>query len=184
MKIKNVFAFMEACSHNSALRSRALMGILLVGLYLLIIPDLLWKQSLEKDFSRLTDKYLEFSTLTREYQSLKERVLTVEKKKALTEASGIARIIGEISQSLGMKGKVKSVKETGTRKTLDRMREETSEVQMEKVNMTELLHLLYKVENAPMILAVKKVAIKKSFENPALLDVTMSVSLFTAENIL
>jgi len=54
---------------------------------------------------------------------------------------------------------------------------------MEKLNMTELVHMLYKMDNAPMILAVKKVDIKKSFENADLLDVTMSVSLFSSSSV-
>jgi hypothetical protein len=61
---------------------------------------------------------------------------------------------------------------------MDQMGEESAEIQIEKLNMTELVHLFFKIENAPMILAVKRVIIKKSFENPELLDVTMAVSLF------
>jgi len=61
---------------------------------------------------------------------------------------------------------------------MDQMSEESAEIQMEKLNMTELVHLFYKIENAPMILSVKRVVIKKSFENPDLLDLTMAVSLF------
>jgi len=69
---------------------------------------------------------------------------------------------------------------TGTKKIVDQMSEESAEIQMEKLNMSELINLFYKIENAPMILAIKKVAIKKSFENPELLDTTMSVSLFSS----
>jgi len=181
MKIQNFSAVIEKCRQNTEFRNRVLMMIILVVISILIIPELLWKLAAEKDLSRLTGKYLEFSVLAGEYRYLSQRVHTIEKKETLTKAKGMAQIIGEISESLGMKGKVQSIKETGTRKTLDQMREETAEIQIEKVNMTEMLHLLYKIENAPTILAVKKVAIKKSFENPEVLDVTMTLSLFTSE---
>jgi hypothetical protein len=72
---------------------------------------------------------------------------------------------------------MKSVKLIGAKKVMDQISEESAEIQMEKLNMSEVVNLFYKIENAPMILAVKRVAIKKSFENPELLDVTMSVSL-------
>ncbi len=86
----------------------------------------------------------------------------------------------EIASPLGIKGKVKSIKGTGTKKTIDKMSEESAEIQIEKLNMTELMHMFYKIENAPMILAVKKVTMKKSFESPDFLDLTMTVSLFTS----
>jgi len=174
-------AVLERCRQDADFRNRALILIILLGIYVLIIPDFLWKQSAEKDLSRLTGKYREFSVLANEYRSLSARVQRIEKKKTLTEAKGIAQVIGEMAESLGMKGEVKSIKETGRRKTLEQMREETAEIQLEKVNMTEMMNLLYKVENAPMILVVKKVAIKKSFESPELLDMTMILSLFVTE---
>ena len=78
-----------------------------------------------------------------------------------------------------MAGKMKSIKGTGTRKTPNQMSEETAEIQIEKLTINEMVQLIYKIEDAPMILAMKTVVIKKSFENPELLDVTMTVSLFT-----
>ena len=150
----------------------------LVGLYILIIPGLVWKQSVERDLSTVTAKYHEFSTLAAEYGTLRESVNAIEQKKTLTKINSIAQAMDDITSPLGIKGKVKSIKGMGTKKTLDKMSEESAEIQIEKLNMTELMHLLYKIENAPMILAVKKVDIKKSFETPDLLDVTMAVSLF------
>ena len=179
MKMTNFSTIREHFHRNAGFRNQALPVIILVAFYILIIPGFLCKQSAEKDLARLKGRYREFSVLAGEYQSLSERVCLLEKKRVLTEAKGIAQVMGEISQSLGMKEKLKSIRETGTRKTLERMSEETAEVQFEKVNMTEMLYLLYKVENAPMILTVRKMAIRKSFENPELLDITMSLSLFT-----
>jgi len=165
---------------DRALRRKALIVMVLAVLYILIIPGLIWKQSVEKDLSNLSAKYREFSTLAAEYGTLREGVNAIEQKKALTKTNSIAQAMDDITSPLGIKGKVKSIKGTGTKKTIDKMSEESAEIQIEKLNMSELMHLLYKIENAPMILAVKKVAMKKSFETPDLLDVTMTVSLFSS----
>jgi hypothetical protein len=154
--------------------------VVLIGLYIVIIPNLLWERAAEKELSELTARYHEFSTLTNKYRSLRASVDAIEQKKNLTKTNSMTQTIGDISLSLGIRGKMKSIKLTGTKKIVDQMSEESAEIQMEKLNMSELINLFYKIENAPMILAIKKVAIKKSFENPELLDTTMSVSLFSS----
>ena len=178
MKFDSLFILIRDYWHDRASRKKIVIVAALIGLYLLIIPNLLWERALEKEVSELTAKYHEFSTLADKYRSLKVSVNAIEQKKTLTKTNSITQAMGDISLSLGIKDKMKSIKLTGTKKAIDQISEESAEIQMEKLNMTELVNLFYKIENAPMILAVKRVAIKKSFENPELLDVTMSVSLF------
>lgn len=162
-------------------RRKALIVAALAGLYVLLLPNLLWERSAERELSALRKKDNEFSALAGEYRSLKERISAIERKKALTKTTSIVQAIGDISQSLGMAEKVKSIKGTGTRQTPNQMSEETAEIKIEKININEMVQLIYKVENAPMILAMKTVFIKKSFENPECFDVTMTVSLFIPE---
>jgi len=180
MKNSKLFIVLHDHWQDLALRRKALILMVLAVLYVLIIPGLIWKQSAEKELSILKTKYQEFSILAAEYGSLKENVNAIEQKKTLTKINSIAQAIDEIASPLGIKGKVKSIKGTGTKKTIDKMSEESAEIQIEKLNMTELMHMFYKIENAPMILAVKKVTMKKSFETPDFLDLTMTVSLFTS----
>ena len=78
-----------------------------------------------------------------------------------------------------MKEKMKSLKGIGGGDFGGRVNEESAEVQMEKFLVNELMHVFYKIENAPMLLSIKKVSIKKSFAAPDSLDVTMTISLFT-----
>ena len=179
MKIDIFPTLLRRYRQDPVFRRKALIVPALVGLYILLLPNLLWEQSAERELSALSKKYTEFSTLAGEYRSLKESISAIERKKALTKTTSIAQAIGDISQSLGMAGKVKSIKGTGTRKTPNQMSEETAEIQIAKLTINEMVQLIYKIENAPMILAMKTVVIKKSFENPELLDVTMTVSLFT-----
>ena len=178
MKFDSLFTLIHDFWQDRASRKKIVIVAVLIGLYILVIPNMLWERASERELSELTAKYHEFSTLTDRYRSLKASVNAIEQKKTLTKTSSITQAIGDISLSLGIKDKMKSVKLTGTKKVMDQISEESAEIQMEKLNMSEVVNLFYKIENAPMILAVKKVAIKKSFENPELLDVTMSVSLF------
>jgi general secretion pathway protein M len=160
-------------------RRKALLVLALAGLTILLLPNLLWERSAERDLSALKKKYGEFSALAGEYRSLQVSIAAIERKKALTKTTTIAQAIGDISRSIGVTGKVKSIKGTGTRKTPNQMNEDTAEIQIEKLSINEVVQLVYKIENAPMILAMKTVVIKKSFEDPGLLDITLTVSLFT-----
>ena len=178
MKFDSLFTLIRDYWQDRASRKKMVIVVVLIGFYLLIIPGLFWERAAEKELSELMTKYHEFSKLTNNYRSLRASVNAIEQKKTLTKTNSITQAIGDISLSLGIKDKMKSVKLTGTKKVMDQMSEESAEIQMEKLNMSELVNLFYKIENAPMILAVKRVAIKKSFENPELLDVIMAVSLF------
>ena len=178
MKFDSLFNLIRDYWQDRASRKKIVIVVVLIGLYILIIPNLLWERTAEKELSELTAKYHEFSTLTDKYRSLRASVNAIEQKRTLTKTNSITQAIGDISLSLGIKEKMKSIKLTGTKKVMDQISEESAEIQMEKLNMSELVHLFFKIENAPMILAVKRVIIKKSFENPELLDVTMAVSLF------
>ncbi|MBF0560133.1 MAG: hypothetical protein HQL08_15290 [Nitrospirae bacterium] len=104
------------------------------------------------------------------------KVDSVEGKKSLAKVEGIVQALDELMRSLGLSQKVKSVKSTGT---WDRKYgiEEEAEAQIEKVTMNEMANIFYKLENAPMILSISKTNIKTSFDNPNLLNITMTVSL-------
>lgn len=183
MKFDFLFTLVRNYWQDRASRKKMVIVMMLIVLYVLIIPGLLWERAAEKELSELTAKNREYSALTNKYRSLRDSVNAIEQKRTLTKTNSITQAIGDISLSLGIKEKMKSIKLAGTKKIMDQMSEESAEIQMEKLNMTELVHLFYKIENAPMILAVKRVAIKKSFENPDLLDVTMAISLFSGSLI-
>jgi hypothetical protein len=160
-------------------RRQILVASLLIGLFLIIIPALVMERSAGKERDMLKTKQKELIALGREYKLMKESVDLVERKSTVAQVRGIANAVDMLSSSVGMKGKIKSVKVTGTREIQGSMSEETAEVLMEKVTMNELVNVSYRVQEAPMILSVKRAIIKKTFENPELLDITMTVSLFT-----
>ena len=160
-------------------RGQILIASLFTGLYVLIIPVLVMERSAGKELEILKTKQKELSVLSREYKLMKENVDFVEQRSTVAQVRGIANAVDMLSSSVGMKGKIKSVKVTGAREIQGSMTEESAEVQMEKVSMNELVNIYHRVNEAPMILSVKRATIKKSFENPELLNITMTVSLFT-----
>jgi len=154
------------------------LALITLALFVLIVPLFFMERSSKKDLDTLKARQKEIASLSREYRTLKESVDSVEQKPSLSQIRGVTNALDAISSSLGVKGKIKSVKAVANREILGSMSEESAEVTMEKVTLNELVNLFYKVEDAPMILSVKRVTMKKSFENPELLNVTMTIALF------
>ncbi len=150
-----------------------------VALFVLVLPLFFFERSSRKDLETLEGKQKELVSLSRDYRTLKESVDSVEQKPSLSQIRGVANAMDAISSSLGVKGKIKSVKAVASREVPGSMTEESAEVVIEKVTLNELVNLFYKIGDAPMILSVKRATMKKSFENPELLDLTMTVALFT-----
>jgi hypothetical protein len=152
---------------------------IVVFLALLTIPAFIMQRSSVNEFDRMKSRLAEMSALGIEYRALSDQVGAVEQKTAISKVSGVANAMEDIASSLGLKGKLKSVRGIGTRDVGGGMTEESAEVQMEKLTLNEMVNMFYKIGDAPMILSVKKTTIKKSFENPELLNITMTVALFT-----
>ena len=134
--------------------------------------------ALKKERGDLRARQEELSLLKAEFQSLKGAVSSFESKKSLIKVKGIVQAVDEVFGALGLSQKVKSVKPMGTREKKYAVEEE-AEIQVEKVNMNEMVNIFYKIENAPVMLSVKKTVIKTSFDNPGLLNLTITVGLIT-----
>jgi general secretion pathway protein M len=147
-------------------------------LFLLSLALFEFSLSMKKERNALRAQEKELFGLADQYEGLKRTVDSVEGKKSLTKVEGIVQAIDEVFASLGLNQKVKSVKSAGAREEKYAVEEE-ADVSVEKVTMNEMVNILYKVENAPMILSVKKTTVKTSFDNPTLLNVTMTIGLIT-----
>lgn len=155
-------------------RAIAAAGIAVVLLLCLGLAG--YVRSIRADNASLRAKQKELAVLKDEALKLKAAVEASEARSTVTKVEGVVQAVDEIVKSLGVSQKVKSVKPTGTR---DRQYavEEEAEVQLEKLSMNEMVNLFFRIENAPMALAVKKATVKTSFENPALMNVSCTVSL-------
>jgi hypothetical protein len=144
-------------------------GVATLAIFLIFLFNL--SSSLKRDLRNLKAQQTELLLLRDEFLSLKNRVEAVERKKSLTKVEGVVQAVDQVFQPLGLKQKVKSVKPTGRREMKDVVEEEA------EVQMNEMVNIIYKMENAPMILTIKKTTIKTSFENPSHLTLIMTITL-------
>ncbi|MBI5101793.1 MAG: hypothetical protein HZB33_08180 [Nitrospirae bacterium] len=133
-------------------------------------------RSLRTENAGLKARQTELMALKDEALKLREAVGSVTEKKSVTRVEGVVQAADEIFKSLGISQKVRSVKPSGSGERQYGIEEE-AEVQLEKLTMNELVNLLYRVENAPMVLTSKKASMKTAFDNPTLLNVTMVITL-------
>ena len=148
----------------------------LVAGIILVLAVLLFNRSiaLKKESAALRMQKEEFVMLRGDFLELRKRIEAVEGKKSLTRAEGIVQAVDELLRTSGLNRKVKSVKPTGTRDKKDFLEEEAV-VEFEKIGMNEMINILYKIENAPMILLIRKTTLKKSFSDPSLIQMTMTI---------
>jgi len=155
------------------------------GIGVLIVLGILSANALSSaktELANLRVQQKEMSLLKEEFASLKNRMDSLKDRRSLTKIGGIVQAVDEVFATSGLKDKIKSVKPVGRREIKDALEEE-AEVQIEKVNMNEMINIFYKIENTPMILSIKKAAIKTSFENPELLNITTTLSLVKIQDL-
>lgn len=133
--------------------------------------------SANRELASLKTQLDEISALSSEYLSLSRKVKAVEGRKNLTRVQGIVQAVDEIYNSLGLKERVKSVKPLSSKEP----QEERAEVTTEGISMNEMVNILYNTENSPMLLVIREIKLKTSFQNPTLLDMTMTLSLVKPE---
>ncbi|MFZ3136345.1 MAG: hypothetical protein WA126_03010 [Thermodesulfovibrionales bacterium] len=155
---------------------RILAAAGIAAIIILCIAVLSISLSSKRELKGLRERQQEMALLREEIVSLKGRVDAVEGKKSLVKVKGIVQAIDEVFEPLGLKQKVKSVKSSGMREIGDSIEEE-AEVQVEKIDINEAVNIFYKIENAPMLLSLRKMSMKTSFENPAQLSLTMTIAL-------
>ena len=151
----------------------ALAGLLAFSI--LIGTGLQMLSSSKKELKLLKEQQREMALLKDEFITLRQKVAAVESKKSLANMTGIVQAIDEVFRSIGVKNKVKTVRATGQKEVREGFEEE-AEITLEKVKMNEMLNIFYRIENAPMILTIKKASIKKSFDNPDLLNINLVLS--------
>jgi hypothetical protein len=146
-------------------------GLILISAVLLFNRSI----SLQKEGTALKAQKEEFLMLRGEFLELRKKIDVVEAKKSLSRAEGIVQAIDELLKPSGLNRKVKSVKPTGTR-VKKHVEEEEAVIEFDKMDMNEMINILYKIENAPMILLIKKTTLKTSFQNPDLIDMSIRIA--------
>jgi len=148
---------------------------ILIPLLIIAILGIKKLSSQTMELHQLREQRGEMAVLKDELLSLRQKIQTVESKKNLSNVQGVLQAIDEVFSSMNLKDKVKTVKSTGKRETKDGV-EEGADVSVEKVTMNEMVNIFYRIEHAPMILTIRKVTVKQSFENPELLNINLVLS--------
>jgi len=152
----------------------------LVGFVIVLALGINLLLSERRELDQLKDQRKEMLLLKDEFLSLRQKINFVEGRKNLSNVQGIVQAVDEVFSSVGLRDKVKTVKSAGKRETRDGFEEE-ADISVEKVSMNEMANIFYRIERAPMVLTIKKAAIKKSFENPELLNLTLVISFLKAK---
>jgi general secretion pathway protein M len=129
-----------------------------------------------RELGKLAAQYRELIALRDEYVQLKERIDAIEKKALLPTSKGVIQAVDDVFLSLGLKQKVRSVKMTSSRES-DGLAEEEAELRAERVTINEMVNIFYSIEHAPVAMVPRRTNIKTSFENPAFLELTMTIAL-------
>jgi hypothetical protein len=164
------------------LKHRKLLYLLsgLVGFVIVLVVGVNLLVSERRELNQMKDQRKEMMMLKNEFLSLRQRINFVEGKKNLSNVQGIVQAVDEVFSSVGLRDKVKTVKSAGKRETRDGFEEE-ADIFVEKVSMNEMANIFYRIERAPMVLTIKKATIKKSFESPELLNLTLVISFLKAK---
>ena len=153
--------------------------VLLVLAAVLLVPAVLLSRSSGQEAELAGRKLGEMQAIEGEYAALRERVDRIEKREKLVQVDGSVQAVESVLAPLGLQTKVTSARSLGVREFRDGLSEERAEIIVEKLTMNEVVNVLYRLEEAPMMLTVKKAEMKKPFESPELLNLTLTVSLFT-----
>ena len=130
----------------------------------------------QTDYVKNKEELTALQSIKTDYTALKSKIDAIEAKKNLSKTTGVVQAIDDIASGLGLKSKVKSVKVVSTKDVKDSTEEE-ADIIMERMSMNEAVNFLYKAENAPMTLVIKKALFRQAFDNPAQINISMTVSL-------
>ncbi len=175
---KNFIENLSQNIRNKYSKSNMVLFFVLLCLFILIIPAYNLNKKAEKELTAMKEKLNEFYILRNKYNILKVQVSAIDSKRTLSSTNSIIHAMDEVFLPLGIKGKIKSIKDLEERNIEGRTKEKSAEVMMEQVSLNDLVNIFYKIENAPMLLKINKISIRKSFAYPELLDIEMNISLF------
>ncbi|MDH7500355.1 MAG: hypothetical protein QHH30_08225, partial [candidate division NC10 bacterium] len=138
--------------HDQKWRGRIYLFLAVLLLCVLIIPSWILKKNSQRELDSLQRKRTEFRLLSSEYELLRKQIEGVDRRVSLGSSSGVPQAVDDIVSSLGIRQKMRSVRVIGKRRVSEELTEETAEVQVEKLNLNELVNLLYRIKEARTVL--------------------------------
>jgi len=130
---------------------------------------------LDKTIVTRTRQLADFDRLRHEALLLRQQMQQIEGKLAQSADFSLATFIeGQATQVAGRT----SLAYARPQPTVTRgaLQEEVLEAKLERISLEQLLRLLWTIETAPVPMHVRELNLRKRFDDPALLDLTMTVS--------
>ncbi len=177
--VKIIWDGIERYFPTAIARRTALLFLIGGILALLIIPEMFLARAVQDQAVKREKRLTELTSLGKEYRSIKERVDAIQKKSSLTRVNGITASLDSLITALGMKSKLKTVKSIGSRDLKETLTEEKAEILLEGITMNEMVNLFAEINTAPVMLSVKKAHMRKTFESPEHLNVSITIALYT-----
>ena len=106
--------------------------------------------------------------------SLRDKAQLFEAKRRNSKGKSVHEVMTQALGSLGLEDKLASLSSPPGAASAE---EERAEARLEGITLNELVNLLYSLENSSVLILTRKANIRTSFENPELLNATLSVSL-------
>ena len=130
---------------------------------------------LDRAIAARTRQLGEVERLRQEALQLRQQMQQAEAKLAQSAAFSLASYIEGQADQLAGRG---SLAYARPQPSVNRgqFQEESLEVRIERLSLEQVLRLLWAVESAPVPMQVRGLNLQRRFDNPALLDLTMTVA--------
>ncbi|MBN2645966.1 MAG: type II secretion system protein M [Desulfuromonadaceae bacterium] len=113
----------------------------------------------------------------RDYQQLQQQISAVQERSRQNKNFALFSFIE--NRIIHITGREKLTAMRPLAPTVhDQMTEESVEIHLEKIDLAQVVRLLEQVDQSPVVLKVKKLHIKKRFDDPGLLDTLWHISAF------
>lgn len=147
------------------------------ALALLVLALILWAAKGAASRKLASDKKMEvrIERVLRQYRVLEAARDELRRRAALSPPQGILNAVSRIVNETGLKGKIETIKPLDTAQ-INGFTSERAQVTLKQLDLNETVNLLYRIENAPMLLSISRAGFRSSFAAPAL-DVNLELAL-------
>lgn len=149
----------------------------------LVLPGALFLQerASARRVESLREQQQQFMEARGRYLALKAEVDGLEERMRMSPPQGVIKTLDDLFSGMGLRERIATLKPLESRDMGDFVIEK-AEVTVKKTDLNEAVNLLYRLENAPTLIAVKQAEIKSSFAGHALdLRLTLSAARKKAE---
>jgi type II secretory pathway component PulM len=179
-KVRALIADAQAWLAAATPRERRLLGLASggVALFILFVVWVSFSTAIRKAQSSLEEKQLDFEKISR----LASGYSQLEQERQLLEVRlrqsppGLMGFVDATAKSDGVDVGGMSDRGVVAGGQNGKPREQSVEVNLGKVPLDKLLKLIVDLEHSPGVVKVRRLRVRKSFENHELLDVSLSVS--------